>query len=78
MGDGKSGHSGSFYDRDNLFLYPSQVYPIDSLIEASKYDGVCSATSKPCAHILPEVWDGGNIAGVKEARGEFKFLFSLK
>ena len=60
-GDGKKG-VGSFYDRTNGFTfvdsdYESTIYT--TIWEAERVGGDCSKTDKPCAHILPEVWEGG-------------------
>ena len=49
---------GSFYDReDTPFYYPWYGYyevELDALIEASRVDGNCELTDKPCAHVIPD------------------------
>ena len=56
----------SFYARSTHpeFVLPEQVYPVEHLVEADRVQGDCSISNKPCAHILPEVWDGGG--GVRQ------------
>ena len=53
----------SFYDRKSRWVYPdfkqeSSLSSIDQLVEADRVGGDCSKTVKPCAHVMPEVWDG--------------------
>lgn len=50
----------SFYDSENRFFLPDQVYPVELLVEAHKRDGNCNSSNKSCAHIIPEVWGGLN------------------
>lgn len=49
----------SFYDLDNEFNWASVTYDQDALRVASKY-GDCRNAPKdvPCAHVMPEVWNG--------------------
>ena len=70
MGDGTSRQDGSFYDSESRFVYPDHVYPVEDLIEADRFDGDCTLTDKPCAHILPEVWDGASNADITTAQGK--------
>jgi len=70
LGDGKRRQEGSFYDRQNRFVKPDHVYPVEHLLEAARVKGDCTITDKPCAHILPEVWDGAHYHDVREAQGE--------
>ena len=58
-GDGKKG-VGSFYDRTNGFTIVDADYEHtihETLWESARVDGDCSKTDKPCAHVLPDVWD---------------------
>ena len=59
--DGKKG-VGSFYDRTNGFTfvdgdYESMIHL--TLLESERVKGDCSKTNKPCAHVLPDIWDNG-------------------
>ena len=59
--DERQTEAGSFYDRNNSFVYSSESYPFDYLKTAAEMvEGqVCDARSKePCAHMIPEIWDG--------------------
>lgn len=60
--DERQTEAGSFYDRKNRFVYSSESYPFDYLktaAEMAKKGQVCDASSKePCAHMIPEIWDG--------------------
>ena len=59
--DGKKG-VGSFYDRTNGFTFVDGDYEHTihtTLWESERVQGDCSKTDKPCAHILPDVWDSG-------------------
>jgi len=64
----KRQHDGSFYDTESRFDYPDQVYPVDQLVEADRVGGDCSLTNKPCAHILPEVWEGATNSEITSAQ----------
>ena len=58
VGDGRRAQDGSFYDSESRFTYPDKSYPVEDLVEADRVDdGDCLLTDKPCAHIMPEVWD---------------------
>ena len=60
-GDGKIG-VGSFYDRTNGFTFVDGEYERDiitTIWEAERVGGNCTKTDKPCAHMLPDVWEGG-------------------
>ena len=53
----------SFYDKRSRLKYPdfkqeTSLKPVYQLVEADRVDGDCSKTDKPCAHVMPEVWDG--------------------
>jgi len=61
---------GSFYDTESRFVYPDQVYPVGHLVEADDVGGDCSLTDKPCAHILPEVWEGSSNSEITSAQGK--------
>lgn len=70
-GSGLGDPSYSFYDKDSRFKYPPLNYDraMKTLVEASKVNGDCSQTDKPCAHIMPSVWAGGKI-DAKKYQGE--------
>lgn len=47
----------SFYDVDNDFGYSAATNNFKALEQANSLpNGDCTLTSKPCAHVLPEVW----------------------
>ena len=59
--DGKKG-VGSFYDRTNGFTFVDGDYEhtiYKTLLESDRVNGDCSKAKEPCAHILPDVWEGG-------------------
>ena len=67
-GDGKKG-VGSFYDRTNAFTFVNADYERTihkTLWESARVNGTCSKTDKPCAHVLPDVWDTSWDAGVSD------------
>ena len=66
----KRQHDGSFYDTESCFVHPDQVYPVGHLVEADCVGGDCSPTNKPCAHILPEVWEGATNSEITSAQGK--------
>ena len=47
----------NFYDSKNGFAYPKKANPFDALYEANEVID-CLNTDKPCAHLIPEVWQG--------------------
>ena len=60
-GDGIRG-KGSFYDRDNAFVFPASAFEKiihTTLWKSDELDGDCSKSIEPCAHILPDVWSSG-------------------
>jgi len=48
----------SFYDNNNNFAYSSEAYNYAALEEANRNGGDCTATTEPCYHVMPEVWNG--------------------
>ena len=57
--DGKKG-VGSFYDKTSGFTFFDGDYQNNirkTLWESTRVKGDCSKTDKPCAHVLPDVWD---------------------
>ena len=70
LGKGNSPEA-SFYDDENRFTIPDNIYLIDALLEADRVGGDCSLTDQPCAHVLPEVWTS-EIDGSTDAISKFK------
>jgi len=68
---------GSFYDTESRFVYPDQVYPVGHLVEADDV-GDCSLTDKPCAHILPEVWEGSSNSEITSAQEEGNLMPNME
>lgn len=49
----------SFYNQESTYKFPNYSYPVEHLHEADRLGGDCSLTNEPCAHLLPDVWEGG-------------------
>ena len=47
----------NFYDSKNGFAYPKKANPFDALYKANEVVD-CLNTDEPCAHLIPEVWQG--------------------
>jgi hypothetical protein len=47
----------SFYSKDNTLEFSPETYPYHALSLANRVHD-CALTEKPCAHVLPEVWNG--------------------
>jgi hypothetical protein len=50
-----------FYRLDNAYAehYPVTSYTVDGIAKSTTLpDGDCRLTDEPCAHVLPEVWQG--------------------
>jgi hypothetical protein len=65
----------SFYDEESRFVVPEKAYYNNALVEADDYDGDCSKTVKPCAHMMPTVWSGGK-QDIKSSQGEIMLVCS--
>ena len=59
---------GSFYDPESRLEFSDTSYRFDALKHADELDGYCENAKRPCAHVLPELWDGAR-KGMKEAQG---------
>jgi len=77
-GDGVNG-PGSFYDNTSKVIFVDSTYESnihETLVEADRVGGNCIDTIEPCAHVLPEVWEGG-IANSQDAISMFSLLLFL-
>lgn len=52
------GGSLSFYDRYNNMNYPATAYNFEALKQANRFNGNCTLSDIPCAHVIPEIWGG--------------------
>lgn len=68
-GHNDPGGSGSFYYSSGGISYAKESYNFDALEEAYRLDGDCSKSNRPCAHVIPETWNGV-IGLIHEAQGE--------
>ena len=74
-GTGISDTGVSFYDKRSRLKYPdfkqeTSLDPFEQLVEADRVHGDCSKTDKPCAHVMPEAWDG-DLSIAKPIQGKY-------